>query len=36
VLLIALRGRAGVSAATVWGTVETIDWIDPAVHRARS
>jgi hypothetical protein len=34
VLLVALGGAIGalaVTAATVWGTVETIDWIDPAV-----
>jgi hypothetical protein len=38
VLLIALAGATGalaITAATVWGTVETIDWIDPATHRAR-
>ena len=27
-------GALAVTAATVWATVETIDWIDPAVHRA--
>jgi hypothetical protein len=38
VLLIAFAGAVGalaVTAATVWGMIETIDWIDPAVHRAR-
>jgi hypothetical protein len=35
VLLIALAGATvalAITAATVWGTVETIDWIDPAEH----
>lgn len=35
VLLIALAGAMAalaITAATVWGTVETIDWIDPATH----
>jgi hypothetical protein len=35
VLLIALAGATvalAITAATVWGTVETIDWIDPADH----
>jgi hypothetical protein len=35
VLLIALAAAAGalaITAATVWGTVETIDWLDPAVR----
>ena len=38
VLLIAFAGAVGalaVTAATVWGMIETIDWIDPAVHRAQ-
>jgi hypothetical protein len=38
VLLIAFAGAVGalaVTAATVWGMIETIDWIDPTVHRAR-
>ncbi|WIM10727.1 MAG: hypothetical protein OJF58_001683 [Enhydrobacter sp.] len=25
--------RFAITAATVWGTVETIDWIDPAERR---
>lgn len=36
ILLLALIGAIGtlaITAATVWGTVETIDWIDPGVHR---
>lgn len=35
VLLIALAGATAalaITAATVWGTIETIDWIDPATH----
>jgi hypothetical protein len=35
VLLLALAGTTAalaITAATVWGTVETIDWIDPAAH----
>jgi hypothetical protein len=35
VLLLALAGAMAalaITAATVWGTVETIDWIDPATH----
>jgi hypothetical protein len=35
VLLVALAGAMvalAITAATVWGAVETIDWIDPAKH----
>ena len=32
VALVAALGSLATTAATVWGAVETIDWIDPAAH----
>ena len=34
-LLVALMGALAslaITAATIWGTVETVDWLDPASH----
>ncbi len=33
VALVVALVSLGVTTATVWGTIETIDWLDPAVHR---
>jgi hypothetical protein len=30
IALIAALASLAISAATVWGTVETVDWLDPA------
>ena len=32
IALITALGSLAVTGVTVWGAVETIDWIDPATH----
>ena len=36
VALLAALGSLAVTGATVWGAVETIDWLDPAAERLRA